>query len=73
MIMSEIRVGALSVLVCFSRFSPFYYLRKYRPGFFRKYNFLMSAALDGGTVMTFIYSFAVGGAGEKTTAFPPGR
>ncbi|KAJ6503361.1 OPT oligopeptide transporter [Mycena vitilis] len=48
-----------------------YYLRKYRPGFFRKYNFLMSAALDGGTeVMTFVYSFAVGGAGGKTTAFP---
>ncbi|KAJ7492455.1 OPT oligopeptide transporter [Mycena latifolia] len=48
-----------------------YYLRKYRPGFFRKYNFLMSAALDGGTeVMTFVYSFAVGGAGGKTTNFP---
>ncbi|KAF7347691.1 OPT oligopeptide transporter [Mycena venus] len=46
-------------------------LRKYRPGFFRKYNFLMSAALDGGTeVMTFVYSFAVGGAGGKTTTFP---
>ncbi|KAJ7103354.1 OPT oligopeptide transporter [Mycena belliarum] len=31
----------------------------------------MSAALDGGTeVMTFVYSFAVGGAGGKTTAFP---
>ncbi|KAF7311079.1 OPT oligopeptide transporter [Mycena chlorophos] len=48
-----------------------YYLRVYRPGFFRKYNFLASAALDGGTeVMTFIYSFAVGGAGGKTTMFP---
>ncbi|KAJ7925954.1 OPT oligopeptide transporter [Mycena leptocephala] len=48
-----------------------YYLRKYRPGFFRKYNFLMSAALDGGTeVMTFVYSFAVGGAGGRTTNFP---
>ncbi|KAJ6604829.1 hypothetical protein DFH09DRAFT_1354489 [Mycena vulgaris] len=31
----------------------------------------MSAALDGGTeVMTFVYSFAVGGAGGKTTNFP---
>ncbi|KAJ7293747.1 OPT oligopeptide transporter [Mycena rebaudengoi] len=48
-----------------------YYLRKYRPSFFRKYNFLMSAALDGGTeVMTFVYSFAVGGAGGKNTPFP---
>ncbi|KAJ7361567.1 OPT oligopeptide transporter [Mycena albidolilacea] len=35
------------------------------------YNFLLSAALDGGTeVMTFVYSFAVGGAGGKTTTFP---
>ncbi|KAJ7070868.1 OPT oligopeptide transporter [Mycena amicta] len=48
-----------------------YYLRKYRPGWYRKYNFLLSAALDGGTeVMTFVYSFAVGGAGGTTTAFP---
>ncbi|KAF7307085.1 OPT oligopeptide transporter [Mycena indigotica] len=48
-----------------------YYLRNYRPGFYRKYNFLISAALDGGTeVMTFVYSFAVGGAGGKTTVFP---
>ncbi|KAJ7706005.1 OPT oligopeptide transporter [Mycena rosella] len=48
-----------------------YYLRKYHGRWFRKYNFLMSAALDGGTeVMTFVYSFAVGGAGGKTINFP---
>ncbi|KAJ7631067.1 OPT oligopeptide transporter [Roridomyces roridus] len=58
----------MTLLVCL--FSQ-YYLRKYRPGFFRKYNFIMSAALDGGTeVMTFVYSFAVGGAGGKTVAMP---
>ncbi|KAJ7786495.1 OPT oligopeptide transporter [Mycena metata] len=76
MITSEI--GALSGGINSSAFMTFllcifsqYYLRKYRPSFFRKYNFLMSAALDGGTeVMTFVYSFAVGGAGGKTTAFP---
>ena len=40
-----------------------WYLRKYRPRWFRKYNFLLSAALDGGTqIMVFVYSFAVGGA-----------
>ena len=33
---------------CMTMFSQ-YYLRKYRPGWFRKYNFLLSAALDGGT------------------------
>lgn len=48
-----------------------YYLRKYRPRWFRKYNFLMSAALDGGTqIMVFVYSFAVGGASGKATPFP---
>ncbi|KIY43831.1 OPT superfamily oligopeptide transporter [Fistulina hepatica ATCC 64428] len=48
-----------------------YYLRKYRPRFFRKYNFLISAALDGGTeVMVFVYSFAVGGAGGKSITMP---
>ncbi|KAJ7446480.1 OPT oligopeptide transporter [Mycena galericulata] len=72
------QIGALSGGINSSVFMTFllclfsqYYLRKYRPGFFRKYNFLMSAALDGGTeVMTFVYSFAVGGAGGKTTVFP---
>ena len=33
---------------CMAMFSQ-YYLRKYRPRWFRKYNFLLSAALDGGT------------------------
>ncbi|KAH8919014.1 OPT superfamily oligopeptide transporter [Atractiella rhizophila] len=48
-----------------------FWLRKYHPRWFRKYNFLVSAALDGGTeVMIFIYSFAVGGAGGKVTSFP---
>ncbi len=31
----------------------------------------MSAALDGGTaIMIFVWTFAVGGAGGKTVAFP---
>ncbi|TFY51641.1 hypothetical protein EVJ58_g10458 [Rhodofomes roseus] len=48
-----------------------WYLRKYRPRWFRKYNFLLSAALDGGTqIMVFVYSFAVGGASGKAVAFP---
>ncbi|CDO68155.1 hypothetical protein BN946_scf184938.g7 [Trametes cinnabarina] len=48
-----------------------WYLRKYRPRWFRKYNFLLSAALDGGTqIMVFVYSFAVGGASGKAVNFP---
>jgi hypothetical protein len=48
-----------------------WYLRKYRPRWFRKYNFLLSAALDGGTqIMVFVYSFAVGGASGTAVAFP---
>ncbi|KAJ6519993.1 OPT oligopeptide transporter [Mycena sanguinolenta] len=76
--MLTVQIGFLSTGINSSVFMTFllcifsqYYLRKYRPNFFRKYNFLMSAALDGGTeVMTFVYSFAVGGAGGKVTNMP---
>jgi OPT oligopeptide transporter protein len=38
------------------------YMRKYYPNWFIKYNYILSAALDGGTqVMVFILSFAVFG------------
>ncbi|KAI0028897.1 OPT oligopeptide transporter [Vararia minispora EC-137] len=48
-----------------------WYLRKYKPRWFRKYNFLLSAALDGGTqIMVFVYSFAVGGASGTAIPFP---
>ncbi len=48
-----------------------WYLRKHRPRWFRKYNFLLSAALDGGTqIMVFVYSFAVGGASGTARPFP---
>ena len=71
-------LGYLSVGINSSVFTTFllavfsqYYLRVYRPRWFRKYNFLMSAALDGGTqVMVFVFSFAVGGAGGKVVNFP---
>ncbi|KAJ4480874.1 OPT oligopeptide transporter [Lentinula aciculospora] len=55
------------LLCIFSQF----FIRKYHPRWFRKYNFLLSAALDGGTeVMVFVYSFAVGGAGGRVVDFP---
>jgi OPT family oligopeptide transporter len=71
-------LGYLSVGINSSVFTSFllaifsqYYLRKYRATWFRKYNFLLSAALDGGTqVMIFVWSFAVGGAGGKEIPFP---
>ncbi|KAJ2918838.1 hypothetical protein MD484_g1624, partial [Candolleomyces efflorescens] len=71
-------IGYLSVGINSSVFTTFmlavfsqYYLRKFRPRWFRKYNFLMSAALDGGTqVMVFVFTFAVGGGSGKVTDMP---
>ncbi|KAF9458297.1 OPT oligopeptide transporter [Collybia nuda] len=71
-------LGFLSVGINSSVFTSFllavfsqYYLRKYRATWFRKYNFLLSAALDGGTsVMVFIYTFAVGGGSGTVRPFP---
>lgn len=71
-------LGFLSVGINSSVFTSFvlgvfsqYYLRKYRATWFRKYNFLMSAALDGGTsVMVFVYTFAVGGGSGTVRPFP---
>ncbi|KAF9462816.1 peptide transporter MTD1 [Collybia nuda] len=71
-------LGYLSVGINSSVFTTFclavfsqYYLRRYRPRWFRKYNFLLSAALDGGTqVMVFVFTFAVGGGSGKVTNMP---
>ncbi|KAJ3552837.1 hypothetical protein NM688_g3945 [Phlebia brevispora] len=71
-------LGYLSVGINSSVFTSFclavfsqWYLRKYRATWFRKYNFLLSAALDGGTqVMIFVYTFAVGGGSGTVTPFP---
>jgi len=71
-------LGFLSVGINSSTFMSFllavysqYYLRKYHATWFRKYNFLLSAALDGGTsVMIFVYTFAVGGGSGKVIPFP---
>lgn len=43
-----------------------FYLRKYKADWFIKYNYLLSAAMDGGTqVLVFILTFAVFGGGGK--------
>jgi hypothetical protein len=47
------------------------FLRKKRPELFVKYNYITSAALDGGTqVMVFILTFAVFGGSGKARPFP---
>jgi OPT oligopeptide transporter protein len=55
--------GAWFAIGAFSQF----YLRKYRPNWFIKYNYILSAAMDGGTqVLVFILSFAVFGSGGQS-------
>ncbi|GAA6013376.1 hypothetical protein JCM10207_000874 [Rhodosporidiobolus poonsookiae] len=55
------------LLAIFSQF----YLRRYRSTWFRKYNYLMSAALDGGTqFMVFIATFALFGASGSPVTMP---
>ncbi|KAJ3496103.1 hypothetical protein NLG97_g2909 [Lecanicillium saksenae] len=52
-------------------FASQWYVRRRYPNIFVKYNYLVSAALDGGTsVMVFILSFAVLGAARAAVAFP---
>ncbi|KAI0321162.1 OPT oligopeptide transporter [Amylostereum chailletii] len=48
-----------------------YWARSRRPKWFKKYNYITSAALDGGSqVIIFILSFAVFGASGKAVDFP---
>lgn len=48
-----------------------FYWRKYKPKFFKKYNYIIAAGLTGGVqVAVFILSFAIFGAAGKTYDFP---
>jgi len=61
---SSIIVGLVSQL----------WLRNYHPGWYRKYNYILGGALDGGAqVMIFILSFAVFGASGVQRPFPKVR
>ncbi|KAI0341506.1 OPT oligopeptide transporter [Trametopsis cervina] len=52
-------------------FAAQWWARSRRPKWFKKYNYLTSAALDGGSqVILFILSFAVFGASNKAVDFP---
>ena len=71
--MGNLFVGINSSILSFFiiAFYAQFYLRKYRPATFVKYNYLVSAALDGGTqVMVFIFTFAVFGGSGKSVPFP---
>lgn len=47
------------------------WLRKRHPGWYKKYNYILGGALDGGAqVMVFILSFAVFGASGVERPFP---
>ncbi|GAA5879973.1 hypothetical protein JCM16303_004422 [Sporobolomyces ruberrimus] len=62
--------SSIFTTVCVGLFSQFY-LRRYCSSWFRKYNYLMSAGLDGGTqFMSFIASFALFGAGGNEVSMP---
>lgn len=66
-------VGINAALTMFYALGFFaqYYLRRRRPELFLKYNYIVSAALDGGTqVMVFILTFAVFGGSGKARPFP---
>ncbi len=48
-----------------------WYLRLYRPNWFIKYNYILSAAMDGGTqVLVFITTFGLQGGAGKNVPFP---
>ncbi|WVQ69693.1 uncharacterized protein L199_007913 [Kwoniella botswanensis] len=57
--------------ILFAGFFTQYYLRNYRPHFFKNYSYLVTAAFDGGSLFVlFILSFAVFGAGGPSKPFP---
>lgn len=48
-----------------------YWLRNYRPKFFKDYSYIITGAFDGAALSAlFILSFAVFGAGGRTHPFP---
>jgi hypothetical protein len=71
--MGNLFVGINSSLTMFFilAFISQFYIRKYHPALFVKYNYLVSAAMDGGTqVMVFVLTFAVAGGSGKAHPFP---
>ncbi|SCV68960.1 BQ2448_1980 [Microbotryum intermedium] len=71
-------IGLLSSGITSSMMSYFmvaifsqFYQRNRHPTFFRKYNYLVAAALDGGTqLMVFVATFSINGGGGVVRQFP---
>lgn len=60
-VLSTVLVGMLSQL----------WLRRHHPGWYKRYNYILGGALDGGSqVMIFILSFSVFGASGSPKPFP---
>ncbi|KAI9833358.1 MAG: hypothetical protein M1819_003753 [Sarea resinae] len=71
--MGELFVGINASIFCYYiiGFLAQFWLRRYKPQLFVKYNYLLSAAMDGGTqVLVFILTFAVFGGSGKERPFP---
>ncbi|WWC69095.1 uncharacterized protein I206_103031 [Kwoniella pini CBS 10737] len=57
--------------ILFAGFFTQYYLRNYKPNFFKNYSYVITAAFDGGSLFVlFILSFTVFGAGGPEKPFP---
>lgn len=62
--------GYINTWMSIGLFSHFY-IRRYHAGWFRKYNYLFGAGIDGGAqIFVFIFSFALAGAGGVSVPFP---
>ena len=63
--------NAATLLTFVAGFTAQLYLRRRRPAWFRRYNYLLSAALDGGSqVMVFVLALTVMGGVDAAWPFP---
>ncbi|KAI9447705.1 oligopeptide transporter [Lactarius indigo] len=66
-----VRVDRIILPLIIHYSASLFWLRQYHPGWYRKYNYILGGALDGGAqVMIFILSFAVFGASGVSRPFP---
>ncbi|OZJ06026.1 hypothetical protein BZG36_01102 [Bifiguratus adelaidae] len=62
--------SSITTAMCLGFFFQFY-MRRYRPRWFEKYQFIVSAALDSGTqVCIFVMTFAIFGGAGTSQSFP---
>lgn len=66
-------INSTSFMAVITGLGSQWFWRRYRPTSFRKYNYILSAALDAGMqVFVFVTTFALFGAGNGTTVYFPG-